>query len=95
VLFIDADHRYDGVRRDYELYSPLVRDGGLIAFHDIRPNVQDAETQVYRLWDELKAKGLRCREIVTEPYCGWFGIGVVTHEVATGATAEPVLVVGT
>ena len=85
VLFIDADHRYEGVRRDYELYSPLVRDAGLIAFHDIRPVVEDANTQVFRLWDQLKADGLRCREIVSEPYCGWFGIGVVTHEAAEPA----------
>lgn len=77
-LFIDADHRYEGVKRDYELYSPLVRPGGLIAFHDIRPNIQDAQTQVYRFWDELKAAGLEAEEIVHEPYRGYFGIGVIT-----------------
>jgi cephalosporin hydroxylase len=86
MLFIDADHRYEGVKRDYELYSPLVRDGGLIAFHDIRPNTQDAATQVFRFWDELKADGLDCREIVDEPYRGWFGIGVVTHEAARASS---------
>jgi predicted O-methyltransferase YrrM len=35
LLFIDGDHTYDGVRSDYSMYSPLVRRGGLIAFHDI------------------------------------------------------------
>jgi predicted O-methyltransferase YrrM len=34
-LFIDGDHSYDGVRQDFESYSSLVRDGGLIGFHDI------------------------------------------------------------
>jgi hypothetical protein len=34
LLFIDGDHRYEGVRRDFEMYSPLVGAGGLIAFHD-------------------------------------------------------------
>src|ERR1700722_6805856 len=34
-LFIDGDHSYEGVKRDFEMYSPLVRAGGLIAFHDI------------------------------------------------------------
>lgn len=38
VLFIDGDHRYEGVRRDFELYSPLVRPGGLVALHDILPD---------------------------------------------------------
>src|SRR5205085_12501196 len=37
-LFIDGDHSYDGVRRDFELYRDLVRPGGLIAFHDINPD---------------------------------------------------------
>lgn len=77
-LFIDADHRYEGVKRDYQLYSPLVRPGGLIAFHDIRPNIQNADTQVYKFWDELKAAGLDVEEIVHEPYRGYFGIGIVT-----------------
>jgi predicted O-methyltransferase YrrM len=34
-LFIDGDHSYEGVRKDFEMYSPLVRKGGIIAFHDI------------------------------------------------------------
>jgi predicted O-methyltransferase YrrM len=37
VLFIDGDHTYEGVRRDFEMYKSLVRDGGVIAFHDIVP----------------------------------------------------------
>lgn len=34
-LFIDGDHTYHGVKRDFEMYKPLVNDGGIIAFHDI------------------------------------------------------------
>lgn len=78
-LFIDADHRYEGVKRDFELYQPLVRPGGLIAFHDIRPNIQDQDTQVYRLWDQLKAEGRDVEEIVNEPYRGYFGIGILRN----------------
>ena len=33
-LLIDADHSYEGVRRDFEAWSPLVAPGGLIVFHD-------------------------------------------------------------
>ncbi|ADV64753.1 O-methyltransferase-like protein [Desulfurococcus mucosus DSM 2162] len=36
-LFIDGDHSYEGVKRDFEMYSPLVKKGGIIAFHDIVP----------------------------------------------------------
>jgi predicted O-methyltransferase YrrM len=37
-LFIDGDHSYKGVKKDFEMYSPLVRKGGIIAFHDIIPD---------------------------------------------------------
>ncbi len=33
-LLIDGDHSYEGVRDDFELWSPLVAPGGLIVFHD-------------------------------------------------------------
>ena len=75
-LFIDGDHRYAGVKADYELYAPLVRKGGIIAFHDIRPNPEVPSVEVFQLWDELKTKH-RSEEIVTEPYRGHFGIGVI------------------
>jgi cephalosporin hydroxylase len=31
-LFIDGDHTYEGVKKDFEMYSPLVREGGLLLF---------------------------------------------------------------
>ena len=34
ILFIDGDHKYGSVLSDYLLYSPLVRKGGIVAFHD-------------------------------------------------------------
>jgi hypothetical protein len=34
VLFIDGDHSYEAVKRDYEIYAPLARH--IVAFHDIR-----------------------------------------------------------
>jgi len=37
-LFIDGDHRYDGVVADFLSYRHLVREGGVIAFHDIQPD---------------------------------------------------------
>jgi len=38
LLFIDGDHTYVGVKMDFEMYRPLVRKGGIIAFHDIVPH---------------------------------------------------------
>lgn len=34
VLFIDGDHSYEAVARDWAIYHNLVRPGGLVAFHD-------------------------------------------------------------
>lgn len=33
-LFIDGDHSYEGVKKDFDLYLPLMNKGGIIAFHD-------------------------------------------------------------
>lgn len=34
VLYIDGDHRYDAVKKDFERYSPFVKPGGFILFDD-------------------------------------------------------------
>jgi cephalosporin hydroxylase len=36
ALFIDGDHAYNAVLQDWLLYEPLVRAGGIVAFHDIK-----------------------------------------------------------
>ncbi len=36
VLFIDGDHRYEAVKRDFDEWLPHVRKGGFILFHDSR-----------------------------------------------------------
>lgn len=54
--FIDGDHTYEGVKKDFEMYGPMVRKGGLIAFHDILPRPDMPEIQVDRFWNELKLK---------------------------------------
>ena len=78
-LFIDGDHRYEGVKRDYEMYSPLVRPGGIIAFHDIVPGPEEFVGGVPRFWRELKKMLPRDKylEIVRDWSQGGYGIGVV------------------
>lgn len=34
-LFIDGDHSYNGVSSDFKKYSPFVRNGGIVGFHDL------------------------------------------------------------
>jgi hypothetical protein len=34
LLFIDGDHSYEGVKKDFELYSKILSDNGIIMIHD-------------------------------------------------------------
>lgn len=76
VLMIDADHSYEGVKRDYDLYSPLLADDGFIAMHDVILNHFDPEIEVHRFWDELKATE-KTEELVHDYGQGNLGIGIV------------------
>jgi cephalosporin hydroxylase len=83
-LFIDGDHSYEGVKKDFEMYSPLVRKGGIIAFHDIIPDYYTRygiKTStwagwVYKFWNEIKEK-YENLEIVKDREQNGFGIGVL------------------
>jgi len=55
-LMIDGDHRYRGVKRDFQLYAPLVRQNGLIALHDILPHPKVPSCKVDRLWREIRGR---------------------------------------
>ena len=74
-LFIDADHTYEGVRKDFEMYSKLVRKGGIIAFHDIVPGPSKDVGGVPKLWGEIKHSS-NYMEIVKDWKQGECGIGV-------------------
>lgn len=81
-LFIDGDHSDKGVRQDFDTFSPLVRKGGVIAFHDILPNPVTPRNQVYPLWRELKTRYPRHREIIEtdkakDTNANMVGIGVI------------------
>lgn len=55
ILYIDADHSYEGVKKDYNMYSPLVRKGGLVIFHDISEQPGHIDCEVFRFWNEIKS----------------------------------------
>lgn len=56
LLFIDGDHHLKAVRADFERYYPLVREGGMIALHDISPGIIQPQVGVPRYWKALKEK---------------------------------------
>jgi predicted O-methyltransferase YrrM len=81
-LFIDADHTYSGVRRDFEMYAPLVRSDGIVAFHDIVAHKRGTLSEVERFWDEVKQQ-YRHREIVEEVELGSAPVAVTGASMAT------------
>ena len=82
-LMIDGDHTYEGVRRDFEMYGPLVGPGCPIALHDILPHPDDQACEVDRFWHEIKSR-YRHTEFI-DPYRDphgrqYGGIGVVYQQ---------------
>lgn len=56
LLFIDGDHSYDSVKRDYEIYGPLTKH--IIALHDINTEKisQHDRVAVTDFWRDLVAE---------------------------------------
>lgn len=54
ILYIDACHTYEGVKRDFEMYSPLC--DGIIGFNDIETGryKKKSSLEVWKFWDELR-----------------------------------------
>jgi glycosyltransferase involved in cell wall biosynthesis len=78
LLFIDGDHRYEGVKHDFDTYSQFVAPGGIVAFHDIVTHY-DKRVGVSKFWDEIKMQ-YEYEEFVgpeTWGYTPWGGIGVL------------------
>lgn len=52
VLYVDGDHAHEAVAADIRDFLPFVRPGGLVAFHDYKPEGKEG---VRRAVDELVA----------------------------------------
>jgi len=75
-IFIDGDHSFEGVSKDYEVYSKF---GDLIGFHDIADHAdgysyQGGAIEVKKFWDGLEGEKT---EIIEDPKQGWGGIGII------------------
>jgi len=62
-----------GLRGTFEMYSPLVRRGDIVAFHDIVPGSPENVGGTPRSWNKIKSKynyfSLDCKRL--EPGLGW------------------------
>lgn len=75
-LFIDGDHTYEGVKKDFHMYSPLVRKGGIVALHDICSGPPEMAGAANKFWNEVK-RGYIHKEIVNRSDQEGYGIGVL------------------
>jgi len=59
LIFIDGDHSYDGCRGDIEAWTPFLRKGGIVAFHDFGSRASGVTQAIF---EAIKAQ--RFAEIV-------------------------------
>jgi len=85
-LFIDGDHSLAGVTQDFETFAPLLRSGGIIAFHDIVPDIRASRGEpterdsggVPQFWQTIRQLYPACRELIDDPNQDGCGIGMIT-----------------
>ena len=72
-VYLDGDHSYQGVKRDFSRFWPKLRRGGYLAMHDIYVTKQGGFSYgVIKLWRELNKRGLSCLS-----FPGKYGLGLV------------------
>lgn len=78
LIFIDGDHTADAVTADWQNYSPMLADGGMIAFHDILPRPEYGVSEVWQLvkWHHASRWVEICQRAVEPGNEGTCGIGV-------------------
>ena len=75
-LFVDGSHLEPDVRRDVELYAPLLSPAGILALHDVATVSPETGCAVGAVWSALR--GLPgAYEIVDPAGVPAYGIGVV------------------
>ena len=77
-LFIDGDHTYQGVKKDFEIYCSLVKKDGIIGFHDIVSGPEEDVGEVPKFWKEIKKRS-KYQEIIKKREQGGYGIGIIYH----------------
>ena len=82
-IFIDGDHTYEGVKKDFEMYAPMLVEGGIVGFHDIVEHTKHKKVGVFKFWAELKKAYPKCeiKEFIDLEYLTdhgiWGGIGTI------------------
>lgn len=78
VLVIDGGHDYHTCMRDWQIYTPLVRDAGLVVVHDTQGFPGNTDVEVPAVWRKIRREH-RTLELVSHPG-GPFGTGIVWRQ---------------
>lgn len=76
MLFIDGEHTYRGVAKDFRNMKQFVKKDGIIIFHDITKSKYhiDGNCVVFRFWEKIKTE----YEYMEFKYDkDWGGIGII------------------
>ncbi len=76
LVFIDAEHRYQFVKEDFQTWGPLLSPTGLLVFDDTQ--------------DEAYGPGLLCKEIANGLHGDWTVLEKVGNETVVKRKAAPI-----
>lgn len=73
-IYIDGDHSYEGVKKDFNLFYPRLKNGGYLLFHDIyTKDLGELDYGVNIFWEEIKTSG----KYQTMEFSGKIGLGMI------------------
>jgi predicted O-methyltransferase YrrM len=76
-LFIDGDHTFEGVKKDFDTYTQLLNDKAVVAFHDIGKDLSEVPNHfVHEYWESIKNK-YNYKEVIKDPKQSKLGIGII------------------
>lgn len=76
-IYIDGDHSYEGVKKDFEICKKILKLGGYMTFHDVsvEKDTQYGKCGVKDFWNDLKkdVSESKCFEFMEFPYSAGLG----------------------
>lgn len=76
-ILIDGGKQVKEVRKDYQIYRPLLNEGGLIAFHDILTHRDlGIDPDVLKVWQEVRDDGFSY-ELIEDHQQQKYGYGIM------------------
>ena len=82
VLFIDGDHSYEGVKLDFDLYSTILSDKGIIIIHDTDESYENEliiSEDSKKHWDKFDGPAKLIKELADNK--DWNIINLFNHKI--------------